>query len=194
MTIGLKAGTWQRDQNTSFISELQTASPQIALGRIRWSVIKPWEVTGAALCSEDWMSWTLTFMAQFSLWGWLVNMCCFPVFSHACDTVRGMEISVCPLLWSRLQTLVCCRELFCTDIHVPLGMNRSDLVERMTFSFSATMRLIFLDFSKMTQQLLHRPPWRLVQVFMFPSGWTLITFIFSWPLLWRCHEVKSFIL
>lgn len=58
----LQAGTRERNQYGSFTVELEMGLSAITLGRIKSSVIAIQDVTGASLCSEDWMSRTSTLM------------------------------------------------------------------------------------------------------------------------------------
>ena len=84
------------------------------------------------------------------------------------------------------------KRLQITWIHVSQRMNHNDFGDPL--SFTATSRLVFFFFSEIYWLLLDELTWNLVQTFVFPSGWIVISLMdFQWLFLKRHYQVKIWI-
>lgn len=85
------------------------------------------------------------------------DICDYTLLIHQLSCSKSSVFLTSPPLWFRLKYVNTTGWIvmkFCPDIHVPQMMNPNEFGDPLTFSTSTTMRLTFLFFSEMSQEVL----------------------------------------
>ncbi len=106
-------------------------------------------------------------------------------FSHASGMALWIAMLVGLSVWSRLKYLnnyrMDCHEILYRHSWSPENkfhwLWQASYLSTLLFSSSTTMRLTFLVFNEISQQLLNGLPWILVQISMVPIQWILMTLV-----------------